>query len=90
MSVEKVEVAADPETVSAWQSHFAGANDPGMTCNEIAKACGVSRSTMWDRLMRGVEEGKYVMGKAKRIAHGGTEYSTTVFQLVEAKKARKR
>ncbi len=89
MSVERIEIAADKDTIAEWQSHFQVSDDPGLTAAELATIAGVSRSTMWDRLIKGMEAGTYTKGQARRLTRGGKRYVVTVFELVKPKKGKR-
>ncbi len=90
MSVEKIEVPADAETISEWKRHFFGTDDPGLTAAELSEAMGFSQSQMRMRLNAGVKDGTYTKGIAYRTKSDGTKSPVAVYQLVKKEPAKKK
>ncbi len=91
MSVEKIEVAADADTITEWQQHFVeNISDEGLTPKELAKITGFAISTMREKLKVGVENGTYTTGTATRRKSDGSRAIVTVYQLVKKPPAKKK
>jgi hypothetical protein len=92
MSIERIELKADPEVIAAWQSHFAERPEPEpdwLTSEELAELSGVALRTVQVKLTRGVRDGVYQLKKAQRLRNDGHVKIVSVYKLVENKRGKR-
>lgn len=81
---ERMGTKTKTPTVDDWTAELARLtrDDPGETCEELARRAGIPVETMRHTLARGVAAGRYIKGRARRngrpvyvyrIAKGGTK-----------------
>lgn len=87
MSVERIEVEADPETIAAWQAHFAEPDEidlTWLTCGELANLAGITPRVMRERMRVGVLSGKYDRQMAyRKRPTDGMWCKVPVYKLIE-------
>jgi len=62
-----------------------GTTDRGFTTLEMARAAGISKSTVLRLIRRGIADGRYLKGQGLRLDEGGRFQPTPVYQLKETK-----